>query len=86
LIPNENIRGLEYSTLVLDYGMFLNKDEIKESILYQINSWNKQLNQFIDDSSKNCFFLMNDKIIYKLYMENNTVKSCEYLEFSSELF
>jgi len=64
----------------------LNKEEIKESILYKINSWNNQLNQFIEDSNKNCFFLMNAQIIYKLYMENHKVKYAEFLEFSNELF
>ena len=86
LVRNENLRGDSTTSIVISYGMFSSKDEIKESVLFQECSWNMQVNEFIEDSTKDCFFLMNDHIIYKLYIENETVKSTEYLEYSNELY
>lgn len=86
LEPHLCIRGNTISDLLAHYGAISDKKTIKESINYQINSWNDELNQFIENSSSDSYFIMSNNIIYKIIVSNNKVLSEEFLEFENELF
>jgi antitoxin component YwqK of YwqJK toxin-antitoxin module len=86
ILPHLNLRGKDKSDIILYYGMIADKNQIKDSVQYQLNSWNILLMEFVENSNSDSYFIMNDHIIYKLNFENDLVKNTEFLEFENELF
>ena len=86
LTPHLSLRGYPIQEFFAYYGMISDKKTIMESINYQINSWNYELGQFVENSPSDSYFIMSSNIIYKIQVSNNKVLAEEFLEFDNELF